>query len=97
MDLELMKMSGADAGRYRPLTWRSLMRRAPRPEVSQFAAGRRWLLFALLGALAAPGCGHQAKIEFVNATKPPSVQLVQPQARSIVRVVGQPEATIDGV
>ncbi len=67
------------------------MRRAPRPEVSQFTAGRRWLLFALLGCPGgAPGCGHQAKIEFANSNKPPSVRLVQPQVRKIVRVVGQP-------
>ena len=64
MDLELGKMSGADAGRHRPSTWRSLMPRAPGPRFRSVTAGRRWLLFGLLAALAAaPGCGHQAKIE----------------------------------
>jgi multidrug efflux pump subunit AcrA (membrane-fusion protein) len=66
------------------------MRRAPWPEVSRLTAGRRWLLFGLLTALAAPGCGHQAKIEFANSTKPPTVQVIQPKVRNIVRVVGQP-------
>ncbi len=53
-------------------------------------AGRRWLLFGLLAVLAAPGCGREAKIEFVSDTKPPAVRLIQPQVRKIVRVVGQP-------
>ena len=44
----------------------------------------------LLAALAAPGCGHEPKIEFTSVTKPPTVQLIQPQVRNIVRVVGQP-------
>ena len=72
MDLELGKTSGAAAGRHRPLTWRSLMRRALWPTVSDRPAGRRWLLFGLLAALAAPGCGHEAKIEFTNVAKPPT-------------------------
>ncbi len=70
MDLELGKMTGAHAGRHRPSTWRSLMPRAPWPTVSELTAGRRWLLFGALAALtaaAAPGCGHQAKIETVAA------------------------------
>ena len=50
----------------------------------------RWLLFGLLAALAAPGCGHETKIVFTNDEKPPTVQLIQPQVRNIVRVVGQP-------
>ena len=90
MDIELGKTTGACAGRHRPLTWRSLMRRAPWPTVSEFTAGRHWFVFGLLATLAAPGCGHQAKIEFANASKPPSVQVIQPQSRKIVREVGQP-------
>ncbi len=66
------------------------MRRALRPTGSDRRASPRWLLLALLAALAAPGCGHEAKIEFVGDTKPPTVQLIQPQVRNIVRVVGQP-------
>ena len=33
---------------------------------------------------------HEAKIEFTNTDKPPSVQLIEPPVRKIVRVVGQP-------
>ena len=33
---------------------------------------------------------HEPEIEFITATKPPTVRLVQPRARNIVRVVGQP-------
>ena len=47
-------------------------------------------MFWLLAALAAPGCGHEAKIEFTSVTKPPTVQVIQPPVRNIVRVVGQP-------
>ena len=66
------------------------MRHALWPLDSDRTVARRWLLFGLLAALAAPGCGHQAKIEFTNDAKPPAVQLIQPQVRKIVRVVGQP-------
>jgi HlyD family secretion protein len=47
-------------------------------------------LFGLLAALAAPGCGHRATIEFSDAGKPPTVRVMQPAVRNIVRVVGQP-------
>ena len=46
-------------------------------------------LFLLLG-IGAAGCGHEAKIDFKTVTKPPSVQVIHPQVRNIVRVVGQP-------
>ena len=44
----------------------------------------------LIAALAAPGCRSEPKIEFEGNTKPPTVRLIQPQSRNIVRVVGQP-------
>jgi HlyD family secretion protein len=44
----------------------------------------------LVAALAAAGCRHEAEIEFSGKTKPPTVRLVSPQPRKIVRVVGQP-------
>jgi HlyD family secretion protein len=66
------------------------MLRAPWPTISDRSAGRRWLLFGLLAALALPGCGHEAKIEFATDSKPPAVRLVQPEHRDIIRVVGQP-------
>jgi len=47
-------------------------------------------VFWLLAALAAPGCGHETKIDFKNDSEAPSVRLLQPPERTIVRVVGQP-------
>lgn len=45
-----------------------------------------WLVAALMGA----GCHREPEIEFITATKPPTVRLVHPLARKLVRVVGQP-------
>jgi HlyD family secretion protein len=50
---------------------------------------RRRVLW-LLAALATPGCHHEPEIDFATDTKAPTVRLIQPQARNIVRVVGQP-------
>ena len=51
------------------------------------------LLFGLLAALAAPGCHHEAENHYTSVAKPPTVRLIQPQVRNIVRVVGQPSFT----
>ena len=48
------------------------------------------LACSLAAAVAAPGCGHQTKVDFTTVTKPPSVRLTKPETRKIVRVVGQP-------
>ena len=61
-----------------------------RPTVSHRSAGCHRLVFWLLAALAAPGCGHEAKIDFTTVSKPPTVQVINPPVRTIVRVVGQP-------
>ncbi|MGP0062011.1 MAG: efflux RND transporter periplasmic adaptor subunit [Isosphaeraceae bacterium] len=66
------------------------MRRALAPSNWNRDAARRWFVLGLLAALAAPGCGHETKIEFVTDSKPATVQVIQPQVRNIVRVVGQP-------
>ncbi len=50
------------------------------------------LLFGLLATLAAPGC-HQEENHYTSVGTPPTVRLVQPQVRDIVRVVGQPSFT----
>jgi multidrug efflux pump subunit AcrA (membrane-fusion protein) len=50
----------------------------------------RRLALLLMASFAAPGCHGEAEIEHKSVDKPPSVQLVRPQARNIVRVVGQP-------
>ena len=50
-----------------------------------------FLLFAgLLATLAIPGCHHEKKSPHGSVAEPPTVQLIQPQVRNIVRVVGQP-------
>jgi multidrug efflux pump subunit AcrA (membrane-fusion protein) len=49
-----------------------------------------WLLFGLLAALAAPGCHHGEENHYTSVAEPPTVQLLRPPTRDIVRVVGQP-------
>ena len=44
----------------------------------------------MLAAVAAPGCGHSEKSHFASVSKPPTVRIVQPEVRKIVREVGQP-------
>jgi multidrug resistance efflux pump len=51
---------------------------------------RRGLVFFVLHAVLAPGCHRAPEISFTSGAKPPALHLVQPQARTIVRVVGQP-------
>jgi multidrug efflux pump subunit AcrA (membrane-fusion protein) len=51
---------------------------------------RRWIPIGLLAALATTGCGGEQKIDFKSVAEPPTVQLIQPPLREIVRVVGQP-------
>src|SRR4051812_23278620 len=53
-------------------------------------ATRPLMPLGLLAALAAPGCGHHEEAHYETISKPPSVQLIQPEVRKIVRVVGQP-------
>jgi len=81
--------AGASALKHRPLTWRSLMR-PPSPIASVRAAVRPALALALLGALVAPGCGHEEKSHYTSVSKPPTVQVIHPEVKKIVRVVGQP-------
>jgi HlyD family secretion protein len=50
----------------------------------------RGLTLCLLTALGASGCGHKSGIEFATSTKPPTIRLIQPGTRKIVRVIGQP-------
>jgi HlyD family secretion protein len=54
-------------------------------------SGGRWLVLGLLGALVLPGCGHKAEEEKTkSAAEPPTVRIIKPDYRKIVRVVGQP-------
>jgi multidrug efflux pump subunit AcrA (membrane-fusion protein) len=66
------------------------MRRMLSPLCSDRAARGPRLALWMAAALAGSGCRHEPEIEFPKDTKPPSVRLVQPAARKIVRVVGQP-------
>jgi HlyD family secretion protein len=66
------------------------MRFSLRPQVLGHPGGGRRLLFCLATALAAPGCHGEHKAEVKSVTKPPTVQVIQPQVRNIVRLVGQP-------
>ena len=50
----------------------------------------RLMAFCLLSALASPGCGHEKKSSPPSVSKPPTVRLIHPQVRTIVRTVGQP-------
>src|SRR5205823_2945378 len=70
--------------------WRSLMCRAPWPLIADRSPGCRLPVLCLLAALAAPGCGHEEKTTYTSVSKPPTVRLIQPEVRKIVRVVGQP-------
>jgi multidrug efflux pump subunit AcrA (membrane-fusion protein) len=90
MRRELGEVARPAARMHRTLTWRSPLPRDLWPVVPNRSAYRCWLLFGLLAALAAPGCGHEARIEFTDVTKPTTVQVINPPVRNIVRVVGQP-------
>lgn len=50
----------------------------------------RGLAVVAVAALAAPGCGHEDQAHYVSVSKPPTVQVIHPEVRNIVRVVGQP-------
>ncbi len=65
----------------RPTLWLTVSRRL---------AGfhRPWLW--LLAALAVPGCGGEPKIDYIGQPETPTVRLIHPPVRNIVRVVGQP-------
>jgi len=60
------------------------------PTVPYRSAYRCSHLLALLAVLAMPGCGHEAEVSFTSGTKPPTVQVIFPTVRNIIRVVGQP-------
>ncbi|MBV8677877.1 MAG: efflux RND transporter periplasmic adaptor subunit, partial [Planctomycetaceae bacterium] len=66
------------------------MRHAPWPLIPDRSPCGRLLAFCLLAALAAPGCGHEEKTHYTSVSKPPTVRLIHPEVRTIVRIVGQP-------
>jgi HlyD family secretion protein len=67
------------------------MRRILSSKISDRAVlGRRGLPLYLVIALASSGCARKSGIEFATSTKPPTIRLIQPRSRKIVRVIGQP-------
>ncbi len=95
MHVDFGKVRGVDASSLHPdtSTRRFMMRCASWPAVAiRSANDRGWLVFVcgILAASVAPGCGHEAKIDFTTVSKPPTVQVINPPVRNIVRVVGQP-------
>ncbi len=86
----LGKASGAVAAMRRPLECGSPTPSALRPVVAGRFAARRWRLFWLLAALTAQGCGAEPKVATVSVADPPSIRLIQPATRKIIRVVRQP-------
>jgi HlyD family secretion protein len=70
-----------------------MMRRVILSAISDRPANLRrpvFLLFVGFLAVPAPGCGHKAETHSTSVAEPPTVRLIQPQVRNIVRVVGQP-------
>jgi len=63
------------------------MNHAPR---SRFPSPSGWLPTLAAGLLVALGCGSEQKSDYQSVSKPPTVQVIKPQVRTIVRVVGQP-------
>ena len=66
------------------------MPRVPRSSPAPRAFGRRRWWPCLLAAVAAVGCGHEEKSQHASVAKPPTVRVIRPQVRNIVRRVGQP-------
>ena len=66
------------------------MRRVPWPLIPDRSSGCRLLAFCFLAALAAPGCGHDEESHYTSVSMPPTVRIIQPEIRNIVRDVGQP-------
>jgi multidrug efflux pump subunit AcrA (membrane-fusion protein) len=47
-------------------------------------------ILGFLAAVALVGCGHEAKTKYPSVTTPPTVRLIQPETRNLLRTVGQP-------
>jgi multidrug efflux pump subunit AcrA (membrane-fusion protein) len=66
------------------------MRRALTSKVVGDWQGVRLLVLCLLAALVAPGCGHEAEPARKSVSEPPTVRVIRPPVRTIVRIIDQP-------
>jgi HlyD family secretion protein len=66
------------------------MYRANRLTIPARYTGCRQSLLWLLAAFTLSGCGAEPKISFTSVSDPPTVRLIQPPVRKIVRIVSQP-------
>src|SRR4051812_30653389 len=66
------------------------MRPAPAARIAERPSSSLRLALGILAALATAGCESQPKVDFTDVTEPPTVRLVRPPLRDIVRTVGQP-------
>ena len=65
------------------------------PGTSERLKGRRFAwCSASLAALALPGCHSEHKVDVKSVAEPPTVRLIQPPTRTIVRTVGQPSFVV---
>src|SRR5579883_2076374 len=62
----------------------------PSDRLAGFGRLGSWLMVGLVAVLAAPGCHHEEENRYKSVARPPVVQLIEPRARNMVRVVGQP-------
>jgi multidrug efflux pump subunit AcrA (membrane-fusion protein) len=58
--------------------------------VRERCGGWRWLAVGLLAVVPAVGCSHKTENKVASAAEPPTVQVIKPEYRKIVRVIGQP-------
>lgn len=90
MHFDLEMAPGVVARKPHPLTRRPLMRCSHRSWISMISPGLRALATCLLAAAVLSGCGHEEESEYESVTTPPTVEIIEPQVRTIVRNVGQP-------
>ena len=90
MQLEPRKAPAAAARFHRSLVTRPPLRHTSWPRIPGRSSGRRPCAYFLLAALAAQGCSHEERTDYTSVSKPPTVRLIHPDVRKIVRVVGQP-------
>ncbi len=87
---EECQCSRAVAPRRRPHTWRSMMRRQVCQPRARWSSPCLPAGLCLLAALATAGCGEEEKSHYTSVAEPPTVRVVQPEVRTITRLVGQP-------